>query len=708
MRLSALPAGRKAKWAVLVVWIGLLAVGGMFSGKFNSVLETDVFTFLPKNAESTQVVEQTKKFTPDVTQAVVVYERADGAVTADDRAAAKADAQRFARIDHVTQRVLGPATAKDGRALQVIVPIKPGAGADDDKETEKAVKDIRSALDPPSGLDTHVTGPAGYTADQAEAFAGTDRALLLLTIGIVIVILLCTYRSPVLWIVPLLCVGVALTVAQAAIYLCAKYGGLTVDSDTEFVLVVLVFGAGTNYALLLIARYREELRRHEDRHEAMAVALRRAGSAIVASGSTLILALLCFLAADLNSTRSLGPSMAIGVASALASGITLLPALLVILGRWVFWPVKPAYGTPEPERRGMWPWLANAVARHSRVMWIATSLVLGVLALGLMGFKANSMEMKDSFVSKPEAVTGEEVMAHHFPAGEGDPVQIVGKASEAGPLRSAAAGTSGVAAVSKPVVKEGQVYLEGTLKASSNSQEAFDTVDRLRDRVHDVPRAEAKVGGDNAINLDYRKGAESDRDLLVPLILLVVALIIGVLLRALVAPVILLATVVLSFAAAMGVSALFFDHVFGFAGTDPSIPLWIFVFLIALGVDYNIFLMTRVREESRTHGTRSGALRGMTATGSVITSAGVVLAGTFAALTTLPLVFAVEIGFAVAVGVLIDTFVVRSVLVTALTYDIGRRMWWPSGLSAKTAESVPEQRESELEQPLTSTAADQR
>ncbi|OIJ94633.1 MMPL family transporter [Streptomyces colonosanans] len=688
MRVLAVPAGRRAKWVVLAFWIGLLAVASVFSGKFTSVQQNDSFTFLPKNAESTQAVTLAKKFTPEVSSAVVIYERANGAVTADDKAVAAADSRRFTQIAHVTTPIVGPVVSKDGRAIQLVVPIKSlSGGQSGSDETASAVKEIRSVVHSHSGLTTHVTGPAGYSADQADAFSGTDKALLYLTIAIVVIILLFTYRSPVLWIVPLICVGLALVVAQAAIYLFARYGGLTVGADTGFVLTVLVFGAGTDYALLLIARYREELRRHEDRHEAMAVALRHAGSAIVASGATLVLSLMCFLLAELNSTKSLGPSMAIGVASALLAMTTLFPALLVIFGRWLFWPVRPAFGSPEPAVRGTWTRVGRAVVRRPRITWIGTSVVLGVLALGLIGFKADNMQLKDSFTGTPEAVSGERAMALHFPAGGGDPVQIIGSAGAAEPLRSAVAATPGIADVSAPVVKDGRVYLEGTLKAESNSEAAFATIDRVRDAAHAVPGAEAKVGGGSAINLDYKRAGESDRNLLVPLVLVVVGLIIGLLLRAVVAPLVLLATVVLSFAAALGVSALTFKHVFGFAGTSPAIPLWIFVFLIALGVDYNIFLMTRVREESKAHGTRRGSLRGLHATGGVITSAGVVLAGTFAALTTLPLVFAAEIGFAVAFGVLLDTFVVRSVLVTALTYDIGRRMWWPSAMSRKEPES---------------------
>jgi RND superfamily putative drug exporter len=314
---------------------------------------------------------------------------------------------------------------------------------------------------------------------------------------------------------------------------------------------------------------------------------------------------------------------------------------------------------------------------------MVTAVVLGAMALGLTGLKASGLQSKDGFRTKPEAVTGEEVLARHFPAGAGDPVQVVGNASAAPALRSAVAGTPGVTAVTPPVVKDGLAYLEGTLTSSSDSPASFATIERLRSRVHAIPGADAKVGGGSAVNLDIQNASRHDRNLVVPIVLVVVLGILAVVLRALVAPLLLIATVVLSFAAALGVSAQAFDHLFKFAGADPSLPLWVFVFLVALGVDYNIFLMTRIHEEARHHGTRHGALLGLAATGGVITSAGLVLAGTFAALGTLPLVFVTELGFAVAFGVLLDTFVVRSVLVTALNLDVGRWIWWPSSLARK-------------------------
>jgi RND superfamily putative drug exporter len=682
-RIARLPCGRWTKWMVLAFWIAVFAVAGPMAGKLNSAQQNDSSAWLPHNAESTQVVELSKRFVPnDIFPALVVYERPDGPITPADQAKVAADVRRFAGVKDVAGKVVGPIPSKDGRALQVVVPIRVAEEGNGWEELTPRIEELRSISQADTGgLGVYVTGPAGYFADFANVFSGFDSTLLYITAVIVIVILLVTYRSPVLWLLPLTCVFVALTAAQAVIYQLARNGGLTVNGQSAFILTVLVFGAGTDYALLLTARYREELRRHADRHEAMAVALGRAAPAIIASGATVILSLLCLLVAELASTRSLGPVMAIGVAVGLCVMITLLPALLVIFGRWMFWPLRPELGSAEPTERGLWARIGQRVARRPRVVWVVTAVVLGLLALGTTGLDANGLQSKDSFRTKPEAVTGEAVLARHFAAGAGNPVQVVGRAEAAGQLQSTLAGTAGVTAATRPVVKDGYAYLEGTLTSSADSQASYDLVDRLRASVHAIPGADAKVGGGSAVNLDILRASRHDRNLVVPLVLVVVTIILGLLLRAVVAPLLLVATVVLSFGAALGVSTLVFDHVFGFAGADPSFPLWTFVFLVALGTDYNIFLMTRVREESVRHGTRRGALIGLAATGGVITSAGVVLAGTFAALGTLPLVFVTEIGFAVAFGVLLDTFVVRSVLVTALNLDVGRRIWWPSGLS---------------------------
>jgi RND superfamily putative drug exporter len=452
----------------------------------------------------------------------------------------------------------------------------------------------------------------------------------------------------------------------------------------------LVFGASTDYALLLVARYREELRRHDRRHPAMATALVRAAPAIIASACTVIIALLTVLAADLNSTKDLGPVLAIGVAVGAVSMMTLLPAMLVTFPRGVFWPYRPTDGSVEPTTHGLWARVGAGMATRPRLIWVATVMVLAALALGMTGLKAHGMTNAESFRGHPESVAGATLLAQHFPAGAGVPVIVIGNRRELGPLRAAFAGTRGIADVTAPAVKAGYGYLEGTLTSPPDSQAAWSTIDRVRAATHGVPNADAKVGGNTAINLDVARASAHDRRIIIPLILVVVLVILGLLLRSIVAPLLLTATVVLSFAAALGVSAFFFNHVFGFGGADTALPLFIFVFLVALGIDYNIFLMTRVREEAHRHGTRRGALIALAATGGVITSAGLVLAGTFTALATIPMTFLTQLGFAVAFGILLDTFIVRSVLVTALTLDIGRAIWWPSKL-AHESRRAPEE-----------------
>jgi RND superfamily putative drug exporter len=692
-----IPSGRRTKWAVLVFWLIVVAVMGPLAGKLMGAEKNDASSWLPSKAESTQVLNlQSRVQSPNVFPAVVVYERTSG-LTAADRAKAASDAQRFRQISGaVSRQVVGPIFARDGKAIETLVPID--LGHNGWNAAGPAADRLRAiSHSGAKGLASHVAGPLGNAADSSKAFKGIDTTLLYATLAVVIVLLLITYRSPVLWVLPVLSAGVALTAAQALIYLLAAHAGLTVNAQSAGILYVLVFGAGTDYALLLTARYREELRRHQDRHEAMAVALRRAGPAIIASAGTVIASLLALLVAELNSTKGMGPVLAIGVAVGLLAMITLLPALLVIFGRWVFWPRRPGFGTPEPTTRGLWARTGRAIARRPRVVWVTTALVLGAMALGLAGLRAHGLSEAASFRGHPDSVVGQAVLARHFPAGAGSPVVVVGKESAAGQLASALRATPGITAVTPPRPVGGDAFLEGTLTAPPDSQAAYDTVDRVRAAVHAVPGANALVGGNTAINLDVTRASAHDRNLIIPLILAVVFVILGLLLRALVAPLMLIATVVLSFASALGVSALAFNHVFKFGGADTSFPLFVFVFLVALGIDYNIFLMTRVREEAKRHGPRSGALIGLAATGGVITSAGAVLAGTFAVLGTLPITFLTELGFAIAFGVLLDTIVVRSVLVTALNLDIGRWVWWPSQLAREPSQRA----EPSAEQPAT-------
>ncbi len=683
-RLTAMPCGRRSKWVVLALWIVLLVALGPLAGKLTGAENNQASSWLPGSAESTRVVNLQGRFTSiqDV-PAVVVYDRATG-ITPADRAKAAADATAFAKVADVYGQPAGPVLSKDGQALETVVAVDMTGRSWNDLST--VVDSLHSIADAGApGLTVHITGPAGSGADQGKAFAGIDGTLLYATLGVVVLLLLLTYRSPTLWLLPLLSSGLALIAAEAVVYLLAEHAGLTVNAQSAGILLVLVIGAGTDYALLLVARYREELRRHADRHEAMAEALHRAGPAILASAGTVALSMLCLLASQMNSTRGLGPVCALGIAVALAAMLTLLPALLTITGRWVFWPVRPGFGTAEPTESGVWARIGGGIARRPRLVWAGTALALGALALGMFSLKADGISSSGTFTNKPDSVVGQSVLDAHFPGGTGSPVVVIADADAAPAARQALAGTPGITSTTPPLVKGGLAYLTGELGSDPSSKAAEDTVDRVRAAEHAVPGARAEVGGDTAVVLDTQRASRHDDFVIIPIVLAVVLLVLALLLRAVVAPLLLIGTVVLSFAAALGLSSLVFRYLFHFQAEDSAFPLFVFVFLVALGIDYNIFLMSRVREESLVRGTRRGALAGLSATGGVITSAGLILASTFAVLGTLPVVSFAEIGFAVAVGVLLDTLVVRSILVTALAMDLDRRLWWPSALGRAAA-----------------------
>ncbi|MGA9102018.1 MMPL family transporter [Aeromicrobium sp.] len=668
-------------WVVLVLSAIIIGSMGSLGVKLTGIQENDISAWLPGDAESTQVIEASRAFVdPEAIPAVVLYERQSGITRADAAKAAK-DARTFADIDEVSADVIGPVASKDGRALRTVVTL--GVGSDGWDVLPDLLNELRRAAGGSSGLVVSIAGPAAFNADQAVAFAGVDGVLLLAAVAIVFVILLITYRSLQLAALLLVCgVGAVLT-AQGVVYLLAKHADLTVNGQSASILSVLVLGAGVDYALLLVARYREELHNYQDRHDAMAHALHRAAPAILASGTTVIVGLLCLVFAQMNSTRGLGPVGAAGIACALLVMMVLLPALLVIVGRWIFWPFIPRFGDPISTEHGLWARIGQRIAGRPRAVWVATSVILGALSLGILQLDASGLSNEDSFTTDQRSIAAEEAVASHFPGGAGNPVVVLADSGHTDAVKKTVGNVQGIAPSSVQVKDEkgGRVYLEATLAAPPDSQAAFDTIDRVRDAVRDIDGASALVGGTTALNDDMQDASAADNLLIIPLVLVAVFLVLALLLRALVAPLVLLATVVLSFGAALGISALVFKHVFGFAGADSSFPLFAFVFLVALGIDDNIFLMTRVREEALRLGTRRGALIGIAATGGVITSAGFVLAGTFAALGTLPIVFVAELGFAVAVGVLLDTIVVRSVLVTALSLDLGRHMWWPSKLA---------------------------
>ncbi|MGK5441616.1 MMPL family transporter [Micromonospora sp. URMC 105] len=696
-------AGAATLIAVLVV-LGWLVVGGIagpYSGKLGEVATNDNASFLPAEAEATRAQDLAGRFVErQSTPALVVYERSSG-VTDADKQRATADAARFAQVPGVIGPLPPPIPSQDGQALQVVVPIDDADG----EEIGRVVDELRRiAGGDRDGLTVDVAGPAGLLADLIEVFGAIDGPLLLVTLVVVLVILLIVYRSPVLWIFPLLAAGLSYALAAVFVYYLAKHDVIQLNGQAQGILTVLVFGAGTDYALLLIARYREELHRHERPWDAMKTAWRGAAPAIIASGATVIVSLLCLLLSSLNSNRALGPVSAVGIAATLLVMLTFLPALLLLGGRWAFWPRRPRVDQADPQtEHGIWSRVARFVARHARPVWLATAAGLALLTLGLTQLGVTTLGQSDLFTERTDSVAGQEVIARHYPAGTGSPATIFTNQQTAQEVARVAQGVRGVAAVrpvtdqrtgppeenAPPKVVDGKVQLEATLADPPDSDGAEQAIRDLRAAVHRVAGADAVVGGFTAINVDTSAASTRDRNVIIPVVLLVIAVILALLLRALLAPVLLIATVLLSFLATLGLCALIFRYAFDFPGVDASFPLFAFVFLVALGIDYNIFLMSRVREESVKRGTRGGVLVGLAVTGGVITSAGIVLAATFSALAVLPLVVLVELGVAVAVGVLLDTIVVRSLLVPALSYDIGPKIWWPSRLS-RTARTETE------------------
>ncbi|MFI9615740.1 MMPL family transporter [Streptomyces sp. NPDC052023] len=671
-RVARAPGGRRGKWLVLAAWLILAVALGPLAGKLGEVEETGPNAFLPRGAESAQVNTELQKFRTDtVMPAVVVY--TGGGDTA---AAAAADRGAFARHVPAGQAVSAPIPSEDGKALMTVVPL------DRDDDLTGTVDRLRqvAGADAPPGVDVRVGGPAGSLTDSVAVFDGLDTTLLLATGLVVAVLLLLTYRSPVLWLLPLLSVGFAAVLTQATTYLLARHAGLPVDPQSAGVLMVLVFGVGTDYALLLIARYREELHRHKDRHEAMRIALRRSGPAVLASAATIAVGLCCLAFADINSSRSLGLVGAVGVVCGLLAMVTVLPALLVITGRWVFWPFVPRNGTPARDARTVWSRLAAAVALRPRWSWLMSVAVTGVLAISALGITMG-LTQAETFQDKPESVVAQERISAHYPSGASDPAEVVTRTERAVEVRAAAAAVDGVARVEDAAEQTPDGDLTAVsvvLRDAPDSRAAKETIDELREAVNPLG---ALVGGTTAESLDTQRAADRDLTTVVPVVLLVVLAVLILLLRALVAPLLLLATVVLSYFAALGASNLLFEHLLGFAGVDWAIPLMGFVFLVALGIDYNIFLMHRVKEETGRLGHERGVLEGLTSTGGVITSAGIVLAATFAIFAALPMVTMAQMGVLVGIGVLLDTFLVRTVLVPALALDLGRRFWWPGRLS---------------------------
>lgn len=691
---------RLARWLVpvvlLVAWLGIGGTLGPYAGKLGEVATNDQAAFLPQNAESTQVIDAQRAFDRDESLPAVVVWTADGSAGAGrlDRAQRDAATRALRSLDDApgtTGRASPALPSKDGRALQGVVQLRPDLG--DGLPT--ALDRVRRAASQVPGTDVQLSGPAASQADLSDAFAGIDGLLLGVALATVLLILLLVYRSLLLPFVIIVGAVFALGLACAVVYVLADHDVVRVDGQVQGILSILVIGAATDYALLLTARFREELARSEDRTAAMRAALRRSFGPIVASGATVALALLALLLSDLTNNRALGPVGAIGIACAVLSALSFLPAALLLLGRAAYWPAKPRTPRDGSEGHGVWGRVAALVDRAPRKVWAGTLAALCLCAAFAPGLTSKGVPLDEIFVNDAPSVAAQETLSRHFPGGSGNPAVVIADAARLDRVTAAATGTEGVSDVSaltasgrpgagKPLVVDGRVRLDVTLDDPADSDAAKRTVVRLRDAVHGVEDARGLVGGYTAQQYDTQKTAEHDRKLIVPVVLAIILVILVGLLRSLLTPLLLVATVALNFVATLGVSALVFEHVLGFSGTDSSVPLYGFVFLVALGVDYNIFLMSRVREESVRHGTRQGVLRGLTTTGGVITSAGVVLAATFAALGVIPLAFLVQIAFIVAFGVLLDTLVVRSLLVPALVRDIGRTAWWPGALSRST------------------------
>ena len=683
------------KWWVIAFWVvAALALGGYGGG-----LETedDFESFLPADAESTEVQQLLRDRFPggETGTGLVVYRREAGAITPEQREKIAADAAAIADAIPVRARPIVPFAAgapaqlvsDDRRTAYTVLTIPSDFQntADWGKETREIV-----TRDRPPDLETYVSGDLGFFSDFEEVFADLDALLLLATVLLVIVLLGTIYRAPLIAITPILVVFLAYSAATGFIRLYAEAGN-EVNSNSASILVVLMFGVGTDYCLLLVSRYREELHRVTDKHDAMQRALQRAGPALLASGCTVIAAMLVLLLAEAGSTNALGPVSAIGVACALLAGLTLLPAMLTGFGRRGFWPRSESVACrPEEEldlRPGVWRRFGDRVLGRPGLALGATAALFGLFSLGLLSYQED-YSVGGAFKKDVESVTGFEVLSASFPAGTMAPTTAIvrregGAVSEedVAAVRRAVGDIDGIAQVTPPVRSEDEqvARVELVFEDDPYSDAALKRVDTIRDRLDDLPQGlEALLGSGSAVQQDFNKAAERDLTVIVPVALLVITVILAILLQALVAPLVLILTVMASFFGTLGLSLFFFIEVIGDRGVDASLPTFAFIFLVALGVDYTIFLMARVREEAREHGTREGTLRALAATGPVITSAGIILAGTFSVLMSLPVTFAFNIGFMVAVGILLDTFVVRTVMVPAAVELLGDKVWWPS------------------------------
>lgn len=706
---------------LILAWFAVGGLGGTAVGSLSEVQENDAAAFLPAQAESTRAGELAREFSDQTSLPALLVVESDGALDPGQVGEVQAFAEELPSLELEDGRTLGdlvvqPPVAipsEDGEAVLVTVALDADAANEqvgEERTVNVVVAELRAAAADleGDGLEVWVTGPAGSIADLVEAFGGIDGILLLVALGVVFVILVLVYRSPSLPFTVLLTSLFGLAGAALVVYHLADAGILVLNGQSQGILFILVVGAATDYSLLLVARYREELRRVTSVHTAMRRALRASIEPIAASAGTVIAGLLCLLLSDLSSNSSLGPVAAIGIVAAFLAALTLLPALLLAGGqrfaRLIFWPrvPRPADGAADTEARdetveevearsGIWGRVSRGIAAHPRRVWVSTAALLLIAAAFVPTFRAEGTSESDVFLTEVESVAGQEALGRHFDAGQVQPVTVVAQEGDLDAVLEAAQGVDGVegaAAVGDapagppsdepvpPRVIDGRVLVEVVTAAASDSQEATEVVRDVRTAVHEVAD-DALVGGAAAERLDTQETSTRDLTVIVPTVLVVILLVLILLLRSILAPVLLMVANVLSFGATLGIGALVFNHVFDMPGADAVVPLYAFVFLVALGIDYSIFLMTRVREEALEHGTREGVRRGLSVTGGVITSAGVVLAATFSALAVLPLLFLAQLAFLVALGVLIDTLVVRTLLVPGLVHDLGRASWWP-------------------------------
>ena len=669
------------KWvAGLLALFALLGAGAVIGVVGQAEQPATATASLPLGSDSRAAAELRAELPEAEGSVAVVLYASDTTLTADELALVQ---ERARTLPGATGE---PATVSDdGTAAIIPVPVT----TNDAAETAEVVADLRTAAkaDLPDGVTAQVTGPAAIQADLAAVFDGANFRLLAATASVVALLLVITYRSPVLWLVPLVVVGVADQLAAVLATHTLSVFDVQWDESTIGILSVLVFGAGTDYALLLISRYRDELRVTQDRRDAMAIALRRTTEAVLSSAATVVLGLLTLLLSLFPATRGLGLACAVGVVVAATFVLVVLPAALVVFGRWIFWPRAPHVGQASlADSRSFWRRVGDAVAARPAAYVAVTVVLLAIAAGGVTQIKTG-LDGADQFLQKPEAIAAGERLAESFPAGAADPVTVVSRTDDGSSLAATVSAGDGVSTARPTASGNGVTEVAAVIDAQPGSDAAEATVVAIRDAVGGIP--DTHVGGTEAESLDKADASARDRALIFPLILALVLLALGALLRSVVAPVVLVATVVGTYLASLGISWVLFTQVFGFERLDDGVPLLAFVFLVALGVDYNIFLVTRAAEEARVHAPRQGMLRALAATGGVITSAGILLAAVFAVLGVLPLVVLAQLGVIICVGVLLDTLVVRTVLVPAVALILGDRFWWPRRVGPADAPVTP-------------------